>query len=230
MYRKVLPQTGYSFYTCLILLMVISGVEAILGIVLIIAFLSPKITEKRVRRILHLLCCCVIRDDEVIDSLVSGIMQLPSFENFSITDIIAGLLMTNMVYHDKKKIIAAIADPQERLQVKMMRVHEYIEYLKKNSDRFHLSAESIRRASLGRHSSTLNARRARSIHIYPPDDAEIVHDEDGCECTILSCKKEDDIFDGFDIECGIGSDIMRRIQYGIDKERLTVIVREKYDK
>ena len=204
--------------------MVISGIEAVFGIVLLVMFLSPRITESRVRRVLHLLCCCVIRDDEVIDSLVSGIMKLPSFDNFSMTDIIAGLLMTNMVYHDKKKTIAAISDPQERLQVKTMRVHEYIKYLKKNSDRFHLSAEAISRASLGRHSTLLNLHRARSVSSRHSETEEIVHDEDGQECTVLSCKKEDDIFDSFDIEYGIGSEVMRRLQYGIDKERLTVFL------
>lgn len=213
----------------MILLMILSGTEALLGIVLLVMFLSPKITENRVRRVLHLLCCCIIRDDEVIDSLVSGIMKLPSFENFSMTDIIAGLLMTNMVYHDKKKTIAAISDPQERLQVKTMRVHEYIKYMNKNSDRFHLSAESISRASLGRHSSLLNSRRAHSISGHQTNTGEIVHDEDGRECTVLSYKKEDDIFDNFDIECGIGSEVMRRFQYGIDKERLTVDMKMKCD-
>ena len=229
MYRNVLPQTGKTFYTCMILLMILSGTEALLGIVLLVMFLSPKITENRVRRVLHLLCCCIIRDDEVIDSLVSGIMKLPSFENFSMTDIIAGLLMTNMVYHDKKKTIAAISDPQERLQVKTMRVHEYIKYMNKNSDRFHLSAESISRASLGRHSSLLNSRRAHSISGHQTNTGEIVHDEDGRECTVLSYKKEDDIFDNFDIECGIGSEVMRRFQYGIDKELLTVDMKMKCD-
>ena len=110
--------------------MILSGAELVLSITGTVLLISPKRTEGRVRRLLRCCCCCVIHDDEVIDTLVSGIMELPSFQELSFTDVLIGLIMTNIVFHDKKKIVASIADPDERLSVRMMRVHEYMNYLR----------------------------------------------------------------------------------------------------
>ena len=130
MFRKGDAQTGHGFYAYIIVLMILSGAELVLSITSTVLLISPKRTEGRVRRLLRCCCCCVIHDDEVIDTLVSGIMELPSFQELSFTDVLIGLIMTNIVFHDKKKIVASIADPDERLRVRMMRVHEYVNYLR----------------------------------------------------------------------------------------------------
>lgn len=130
MFRKGDAQTGHGFYAYIVVLMILNGVELVLSITGTVLLISPKRTEGRVRRLLRCCCCCVIHDDEVIDTLVSGIMELPSFQELSFTDVLIGLIMTNIVFHDKKKIVASIADPDERLSVRMMRVHEYMNYLR----------------------------------------------------------------------------------------------------
>ena len=56
--------------------------------------------------------------------------------------------------------------------------------MNKNTDRFHLYAESIPRASLGRHSSLLNSRRAHRSSGHKTNTGEIEHAEDGRECMV----------------------------------------------
>ena len=129
MYKKAPSTSSAIFYSSIVLLMIVSSVEWIVAIVFTLFSCSPTVSEKRVRNSLRILCCCVIRDNEIIDSVVSNIMKLPSFRSFSFTDILAGLLMTNMVFHDKNRVIKQLVDPDERLRVRMMRVHEYIEYV-----------------------------------------------------------------------------------------------------
>lgn len=122
-----------SFYTLLVTLMCLSLIEFCFSILFTLLFLSPRLTEKRIRRILRYGCCGIIKDNEVLDSLVFTMSSLPSFKDFSLSDILLGLLMTNMIYYDKKEIIKGIDDPDERLRVKKMRVHEYIEYVNSHS-------------------------------------------------------------------------------------------------
>ena len=107
-------------------------VELSIAFIFTIITCSPKVSEKRVRMGLHILCCCIIRDNDIIDSLVSGIMRQPSFRTFSLSDIVAGLLMTNLVYHEKNKLIKRIPDPDERLRIRVMRVNEFIEFIHRN--------------------------------------------------------------------------------------------------
>ena len=181
-----------------------------MGIISLLFFLSPKRTEKRVKEVLHCFCCCIIRNDELIDSLVSGIMSLPSFDAYSMTDVIAGLHMTNLVYHHKSRVINQIADPEERLLVKCMRVHEYLTYLHQHADQL---KESL-------HSSSWCHQSAMSV----PSSNEILRDENGEECVILGRRNASDVFDHFDVELGYGGSVMKRLAYGITKPRLTVSV------
>ena len=112
--------------------MVFCIVELSIAFIFTLITCSPKVSEKRVRFGLHCLCCCIIRDNDIIDNLVSGIMRQPSFRTFSLSDIVAGLLMTNLVYHEKNNLIKHIADPDERLRIRTMRVHEFIEFIHRN--------------------------------------------------------------------------------------------------
>lgn len=124
----------------MIISMVITLTECLLTIVATLLILSPLMTESRIRNFLRLTCCCFIHDDEVLDTLVYWISSQQSFKGFSLTDIIIGLLMTNMIYHDKRAIVREIDNPDERLEVKKMRVHEYIQYIKDHRfDALHIS-------------------------------------------------------------------------------------------
>lgn len=127
------PDNHTSFYTTLIILIILCSVELITSIISSILLLSPRLTEKRIRRILRIVCCCTIHDDEVLDSIVYWMAAQPSFKDLSLSDIVLGLLMTNMIYHDKKITIEGIDNLDERIAVKKMRVHEYIEYLNNKS-------------------------------------------------------------------------------------------------
>ena len=127
------PDNHTSFYTTLIILIILCSVELITSIISSILLLSPRLTEKRIRRILRIVCCCTIHDDEVLDSIVYWMAAQPSFKDLSLSDIVLGLLMTNMIYHDKKITIEGIDNPDERVAVTKMRVHEYIEYLNNKS-------------------------------------------------------------------------------------------------
>ena len=191
-------------------LLIVNGIELVLGIISLLFFLSPKRTEKRVKEILHCFCCCIIRNDELIDSLVSSIMSLPSFDAYSMTDVIAGLHMTNLVYHHKSRVINQIADPEERLLVKCMRVHEYLTYLHQHADQLKESLQS----------SSWCHQSAMSV----PSSNEILRDENGEECVILGRRNASDVFDHFDVELGYGGSVMKRLAYGITKPRLTVSV------
>ena len=117
MCRKGDAEAVHGFYAFIIAILVLNGVEFVVSIVGMCFVISPKRTESRVRRFLRCCLCCIIHDDEVIDALVNGIMELPSFQEFAFTDVILGLIMTNIVFHDKKKTITTIADPDERLRV-----------------------------------------------------------------------------------------------------------------
>lgn len=117
----------------LVLVMVFAFIEFILSLVCTLIFVSPRLTEKRIRRILRLACCGTIKDDEVLNSIVYYISSHPSFKDFSLSDIVLGMLMTNMIYYDKKGTIKEIDNPDERLEVKKMRVDEYIEYINSHS-------------------------------------------------------------------------------------------------
>lgn len=119
----------YGFYAFIITIMVLCIVEFSVSIIGICLVISPKRTESRVRHFLRCCFCCIIHDDEVIDALVNGIMELPSFQDFAFTDVIIGLIMTNIVFHDKKNVVSTISNPDERLRIRKMRVNEYIEYL-----------------------------------------------------------------------------------------------------
>ena len=127
------PDNHTSFYTTLIILIILCSVELITSIISSILLLSPRLTEKRIRRILRIVCCCTIHDDEELDSIVYWMAAQPSFKDLSLSDIVLGLLMTNMIYHDKKITIEGIDNLDERIAVKKMRVHEYIEYLNNKS-------------------------------------------------------------------------------------------------
>ena len=215
-----------AWHTSLIILAIISLVEIIGGILIILPFLSPKPSESRTRRILKFCCCCIIKDDEVIDSLVSSIMHFPSFNAFSFTDIIAGLIMTNLVYHEKKKVIADFVDSSEKLEVKTMRVHEYLDYLRKrnlSSDLF--SSTSVRRKSLAPRSK-LSARSVVSLRSSSSNTfskGEEVFDNKGRKCVVLSHRKEDGIFEGVrDMEAGVDASVIARMQYDITPDKLEV--------
>lgn len=128
MYHKV-SDLSISLQITLILGLVISIGELILTILSVLLFLSPRLTEKRIRTFLRFSCCCIIKDDEVLNSLVCWIASQQSFKDFSLTDVILGLLMTNMIFHDKRNLMNDIDYPDERLEVRTMRVHEYIQYI-----------------------------------------------------------------------------------------------------
>ena len=119
MCRKGDAEAVHGFYAFIIAILVLNGVEFVVSIVGMCFVISPKRTESRVRRFLR---CCLC-----------GIMELPSFQEFAFTDVILGLIMTNIVFHDKKKTVTTIADPDERLRVRKMRVNEYVEYLHRSS-------------------------------------------------------------------------------------------------
>ena len=215
-----------AWHTSLITLAVISLVEIIGGVLIILPFLSPKPSETRTRRILKFCCCCIIKDDEVIDSLVSTIMRFPSFNAFSFTDIIAGLIMNNLVYHEKKKVISSLVDSSEKLQVKTMRVHEYLNYLRKHdlsSDPF--SSTSVRRKSLAPQAklSTRSVVSLQSSNSSNFSKGEEVVDKKGRKCVVLSHQKEDGIFEGVrDMEAGVDASVVARMQYNITPDKLEV--------
>lgn len=50
----------------------------------------------------------------------------------------------------------------------------------------------------------------------------VVIDKDGNECTVLQYHAGDDILKGIDLEKSIGSPIMKRLQYKVDKESVNV--------
>ena len=199
-----------SFNASILTLLIINSIELIVGIISLLFFLSPQRTEKRVKQALHCFCCCIIRNDELIDSLVSGIMSLPSFDAYSMTDVLAGLHMTNLVYHHKGRIINMIPDPQERLLVKRMRVHEYLAYLHQHADQLKEGLQS----SSWCHEPSMSA----------PSTDETLRDEKGEECVVLGRRNASDLFDHCDVELGFGSSVMKRLTYGITKDRLTVSV------
>ena len=216
------------WHTSLIILAVVSLVEIIGGVLIILPFLSPKPSETRTRRIFKFCCCCIIKDDEVIDSLVSSIMRFPSFNAFSFTDIIAGLIMTNLVYHEKKKVIADLVDSSEKLDVKTMRVHEYLDYLRKRDLSLDIfSSTSVRRKSLAPHSK-LSTRSVVSLRSSNNSSGsfstgEEVVDKKGRKCVVLSHRKEDGIFEGVrDMEAGVDASVVARMQYDITPDKLEV--------
>ena len=49
-----------------------------------------------------------------------------------------------------------------------------------------------------------------------------ITDEQGEECTVIKANLADDIFEGMDVEMGIGSSVLSRFHYPINKERLNV--------
>ena len=217
------------WHTSLIILSVIAIIEIVFGILILLPFLSPRISESRARRMLKFWCCCIIKDDEVFDSLVATLMRFPSFEQFSFTDTIAGLIMTNLVYHEKKKVIATLTDSAEKLRVKTMRVHEYLNYLRKLDMPGNLfSDQAVRRKSLA-YPKSLSAYSVTSLQ--SAEDGELekggsVVDKKGRRCVILRHHKEDGIFEGMrDVEAAVDEVLRKRMQYEITPERLDVGMR-----
>lgn len=47
-------------------------------------------------------------------------------------------------------------------------------------------------------------------------------DEQGEECAVISSISTDDIFAGMDVELGVGSEVVSRLNYPINEERLNV--------
>lgn len=164
MCRKGDAEAVHGFYAFIIAILVLNGVEFVVSIVGMCFVISPKRTESRVRRFLRCCLCCIIHDDEVIDALVNGIMELPSFQEFAFTDVILGLIMTNIVFHDKKKTITTIADPDERLRVRKMRVNEYVEYLHRIAKPHHLSTRSGKPPPFLHQSQHARERGSQGVH------------------------------------------------------------------
>ena len=55
----------------------------------------------------------------------------------------------------------------------------------------------------------------------PPNPAHVM-DEQGEECAVISSISTDDIFAGMDVELGVGSEVVSRLNYPITEERLNV--------
>lgn len=228
--------------------MVFCIVELSIAFIFTIFTCSPKVSEKRIRFGLHLLCCCIIRDNNIIDSLVSIIMRQPSFRTFSLSDIVAGLLMTNLVYHEKNNLIKHIPNPDERLRIRTMRVHEFIEYIHRNRiasrafsrpAQLSLSSEAVRKDELSRHrrsvlrvtsqgaepaSPASLSAIAQNTHYSCDEEPVFVVDRDGERYKLLAKNSADDIFAGMDVEMGQGSYAMSRMTYGISREQLNVAI------
>ena len=169
--------------------MVFCIVELSIAFIVTIITCSPKASERRIRTTLHIFCCCIIRDNDIIDSLVSGIMRQPSFRTFSLSDVIAGLLMANLVYHQKNKLIKSISNPDERLRIRTMRVNEFIEYIRRSrnvSRAFSLRSPAL---TFDRHGSNTRSFEASPIDFacYLPGRAidGVRHDGDSCPADEL---------------------------------------------
>lgn len=68
-----------------------------------------------------------------------------------------------------------------------------------------------------------------SPHIIPQDspisqfnEQNVITDKDGNECTVLQYQVDDDILKDIDLEKSLGSEVMKRLQYRVDKDTVNV--------
>lgn len=56
------------------------------------------------------------------------------------------------------------------------------------------------------------------------NEQNIITDKDGNECTVLQYQIDDDILKDIDLEKSIGSEVMKRLQYRVDKATVNVLI------
>lgn len=72
--------------------------------------------------------------------------------------------------------------------------------------------------------TVVSKNKRAAINPIPPFATGIVTDDAGEECTVMKMIPADDIFAGMDVEMEMGAQVLPRLNYTINKERLMVEV------